>query len=298
MTGQHPARLAGTAIIALCLVTGLRAQARFSSHSDLVVLHVAVTDRGGHHVPGLTREAFRVFEDGVPQPVTVFNHDDTPATSGLLIDNSASMQGLRAEVALAAGTFVATSHAADEIFALLFNERVQPVLPASVPFTSDADVLRFNLQDAITARGRTALYDAVDEGITYLRSGMHLRKTLVIVSDGGDNASQHTLADLRTAVSASNTVVYAIALRDTDDRDANPGLLKRLAEASGGLCFTARNARRIPEATAAIARDIRTTYTVGYAVPPGPAGVRHLQVNVRDANGPLRARTRREYLVR
>ena len=160
MTGQHFVRCGGTAILALCLVTGLRGQARFSSHSDLVVLHVAVTDRDGHHVPGLTRGAFTLLEDGIPQAIAAFKPDDSPATIGLLLDDSTSMHGLRTHVATAAATFVATSNPADEIFALTFNERVRAVLPPSLPFTSDPEVLRQYLQFTVTARGRTALYDA------------------------------------------------------------------------------------------------------------------------------------------
>ena len=298
MTGPRLTRLIGTTIIALCLVTGLRSQARFSSHSDLVVLNVAVTDREGRHVSGLNRDAFTLFEGGAPQPVTVFDDEDTPATIGLLIDNSASMQSLRTEVVTAAGTFVSTSHPGDEIFALVFNERVQTVLPTSLPFASEADALRVHLQQAITAQGRTALYDAVEEGVSYSGRGTHLRKALVTISDGGDNASQHTLADLREDLSASNTVMYAVALRATDDREANPRLLKRLAQASGGICITPRDRRDIAEGLTAIARDIRNAYTVGYAVPAGPPGLRRVKVNVRGTAGPLQARTRREYLVR
>ena len=113
----------------------------------------------------------------------------------------------------------------------------------------------------------------------------------MIVSDGGDNASVHTLAEMRAALWDSNAAVYAVALTDSADLDADPGLLKRLAQASGGLYFTPRNSARIAETLTAIARDIRSVYTIGYAVPAGPPGLRQVRVSVRGADGPLKART-------
>jgi Ca-activated chloride channel family protein len=286
------------AILACGLAIGLRAQTRFSTRSDLVVLHVAVTDHDGRYVANLPRDAFSLSENGVPQPIALFSGDDTPATIGLLIDDSASMQGLQDLVTAAVTTFVTTSHTADEIFALTFNERVQPVLPASHPFTNEAAALRYYLQDAIDARGRTALYDAVGDGLGYLEGGTHPRKALVLLSDGGDNASMSSLTELEDAIAGANTVIYAVALRDPANGDANPGLLKRLAQRSGGLCFTPRDARGIAAALAGIAQDIRSSYTIAYAVPPGPAGVRHVRVTVHTSDGSLHARTRTEYLAR
>jgi Ca-activated chloride channel homolog len=298
MIGQFVARPGAAVALALSLVViDLRAQARFVSHSDLAVLHIAVTDDGGY-VSGLERDAFAVFEDGVRQPIAAFNNDDVPATIGLLIDDSASMQGLRSQVAAAVGTFVATSHPDDEIFALTFNERVQPVLPSSMLFTNNPDVLRLHLQNAITARGRTALYDAVDRGISYLADGTRPRKALVVVSDGGDNASLHSSSDMQEALAASNTVVYAVILRDPTDREANPRLLKRLAKSTGGLSFAPRDGGDIAAALTMIAKDIRSTYTVGYAVPPGEPGLRHVRVIIRRDGRTLHARTRSEYLAR
>jgi VWFA-related protein len=290
--------LGSTLVIAIGIAIGAGAQARFTVRSELAILHVAVTDDRGRTVAGLPREAFTVTEDGVTQPITVFSGDDSPATVGLLIDDSTSMVGLRALVTSAAAAFVETSHPADALFALTFNEQVYSVLPSGVPYTNSSAVLHVALQHAITARGRTALYDAVVRGIDEVEQATNPRTALVVVSDGGDNASQHSLADILEALAASNTVVYAVALANPVDPDANVGLLKRLARLSGGLCMTPRDPAQIPDAMVAIARAIRSTYTLAYAVPAGAAGVRHVRVNVRRDGTTLHARTRREYLVR
>ena len=101
----------------------------FSADSELVVLQVAVTDRRGAHVDGLTQEAFGVIEDGMPQTVRFFADTDTPVTVGLLVDSSGSMYANRRLVIAGAASFAAASHPLDEIFALAFNETVRPALP-------------------------------------------------------------------------------------------------------------------------------------------------------------------------
>ena len=151
-------------------VTSQRQQAppTFSASSELVVLHVTVRDRRGAYVGGLTQDAFNVIEDGRAQTVRLFTDTDTPATIGLLIDSSGSMYQHRALTIDGASAFAEASHPQDEIFALAFNEHVSAVLPAGAPFTSDSRVLRGALEHGISSRGRTALYDAISDGVDYL----------------------------------------------------------------------------------------------------------------------------------
>jgi Ca-activated chloride channel homolog len=185
-------------------------------------------------------------------------------TVGLLVDSSASMQPNRRVVIAAASSFAEASSPRDEIFALAFNENVRPVLPPTAPFTSDSTVLRAALERSVTARGRTALYDAITAGITYLSRGTRERTALVVLSDGGDNASQTTQeASIRKAL-ASNAIIYTIALVAPGVHEANPTLLKELAQASGGESFRPDAPREIAQVLGQIARDIRHTYTIGY----------------------------------
>jgi VWFA-related protein len=237
----------------------------FSATSELVVLHVTVRDRKGAYVGGLTQEAFNVIEDGRAQTVRLFTDTDTPATIGLLIDSSGSMYQYRALTIDGAAAFAAASHPQDEIFALAFNEHVAAVLPAAAPFTSDSRVLRGALEHGIASRGRTALYDAISGGVDYLTRGTRERKVLVVLSDGGDNASRTTMDQAVQKAQASNAVIYTIALVEHGSRDANPRLLKELSWASGGEAFRPEDARGIGKALSQIAGDIRHTYTIGYS---------------------------------
>jgi Ca-activated chloride channel homolog len=236
----------------------------FSANSELVVLHVTVRDKKGAYVSGLAQEAFNVIEDGRAQTVRLFTDTDTPATIGLLIDSSGSMYQYRPITIAGATAFADASHSQDEIFALAFNEFVTAVLPAGSPFTSDGKILRTALERNVNSRGRTALYDAIAGGVSYLARGSRERKVLVLLSDGGDNASRTTKDDAVHTAQASNAVIYTIALVEPGSRDANPQLLKELSLASGGESYRPDDAEEIAEVLGKIARDIRHTYTIGY----------------------------------
>ena len=145
----------------------------FKAESSLVVLHVTVKDKQNHYVGGLPKDAFEVFEDDKPQEVALFTAEDAPVTVGLLIDNSGSMHSNRELVLTAATAFVERSNRSDEVFGLTFNEDVRPALPRDMPFTSDAQILRSALAGTVSARGRTALYDAIADGIEYLSAGRY-----------------------------------------------------------------------------------------------------------------------------
>lgn len=270
----------------------------FSAQSEIVVLQVMVEDRHGRYATDLNAEAFSVIEDGTPQTIAFFNKQDAPVTVGLLVDSSGSMRGVRDLVAVAAGTFVTSSNPEDEIFALTFGDDVRPALPAEEPFTSDAAVLRRALFDAIAARGRTALYDAVAEGLRYAALGMHERKVLITVSDGGDNASRTTFDDVIRQAQRSNALIYSVVVRDPLETEANPKRLKRLAEQSGGEAFEPHDIGDVPFVLQHIARDIRNMYTLGYspAANKGP-GLRKVQIRIEAPGRSLRVRTREAYLV-
>jgi VWFA-related protein len=267
-----------------------------------VVLHVTVKDRRGAYVSGLPQEAFSVVEDGRAQTVRFFTDTDTPVTVGLLVDSSASMHPNRRVVIAGATSFVEASSPRDEIFGLAFNENVYPVLPPTAPFTNDATVLSAALEHHVTARGRTALYDAISTGVSYLSQGTRERKVLVVLSDGGDNASRATQeASVRKAL-ASNAVIYTIALIIPGARDANPALLKELAQASGGESFRPDTdaPQEIAEALGRIARDIRHTYTIGYTSTntARDGAFRRVRVVVQAPPGrPLVVRSRAGYLA-
>lgn len=236
----------------------------FSSRAELVVVHVTVTDRRGAYVTALPREAFRISEDGAPQRMDFFSGEDSPVTVGFLVDSSGSMREGRERVIAAATAFAEACNNQDEIFAIAFNEYVRPALPPSMPFTSDAGVFRLALAGAMGAQGRTAMYDAISNGLSYIGKGHHSRRVLVVVGDGGDNASTKTFDHVLKEAQASNAAIYTVGIIDPLERDANPGLLRRLADATGGASFFPGGVDDVGDVLQKIADDIRHSYTLGY----------------------------------
>jgi VWFA-related protein len=294
-----------TSAVVLAILTAQSGTAQetptFSSESELVVLHVAVRDRNGGYVGGLGKEAFRISENRQLQNIAFFNSQDAPVTVGLLIDSSGSMAPNRDLVIAASMAFSRAMSPQDEFFVIGFNEDIHAPLPSDAPFTSHEPTLRVALVQAIKARGRTAIYNAVNAGLGYVGKGGYERQVLVVVSDGGDNASATTRAQVLASAQASNAVIYTIAIVDPMDPEADPGFLRQLSGLTGGVAFRPKNVREIEEIFQRIARDIRNMYTLGYV--PSAAGLkreelRRVAVDVRLPTGQkLSARTRRAYLA-
>jgi len=230
---------------------------------DLVVLHATVRNRQGILVSGLKQEDFQVFEDRVPQEIKIFSHEDTPVTVGLVVDNSGSMKSKRARVVAAALVFARSSHPKDQMFVVNFNESVTFGLPDNTPFTDNEDQLRAALS-GVKADGMTALYDAIAAGLEHLKRAKQDKKVLIVVSDGADNASQHTLAQIMDMAGQSDAIIYTLGTFEQDDPDRNPGVLKRLARATGGEAFLPGSVQHVVPICERIARDIRNQYTIAY----------------------------------
>jgi Ca-activated chloride channel family protein len=272
----------------------------FSTRSELVVLHVVVKDGRGSYVTGLDTDAFTVREDGRLQEIRFFGVEDAPVTVGLIVDGSGSMLPLRDRVLAAVTSFVDTSNPNDDIFALVFNDYVTAALPAHSPFTSSAYILEAALGRIFAPRGRTALHDAIAAGLEYVERGRHAGKVLVVVSDGGDNASTTPFAEILRAAQTANTVIYSIAFVDPLEHEVSPKHLKQLASVSGGEAFQPRDKTGVESALRNIARDVRNTYTIGYVPDDLARGdrFRRLRVDVRVPNlRGLRVRSRDGYVL-
>jgi len=259
-------------------------QPEYTIRSDvrLVLLDVSVKDREGGFVSGLSVDNFNVSENGRPQRITAFAHDDTPVTAGVLVDESFSMTPKRADVLTAAQTFIEESNPHDEVFVLNFNDKVKRGLPDKVLFSDNVVQLRSALHRGIP-EGKTALNDAIVAGLKQLELGRRDKKTLVVISDGGDNASEHKRGEMLDMVQRSVATIYTIGLYDAGDPDRDPGILRELAKISGGEAYFPENPSGMIPVCRRIAKDIRTRYTIGY-IPPdenGPGPVRHIRVRVK-----------------
>jgi VWFA-related protein len=272
---------------------------RISVDVALVVLHATVTGRQGGFVSDLVEQDFEVHENGVLQRIQLFKNEDIPVTVGLVIDHSTTMEAKLLEVTAAARTFARSSNREDEMFVVNFNEKVSLGLPRTTRFTNSTA----QLEQAITAMptgGQTALYDAIATALEESQTGSRDKKVLIIVSDGGDNVSTHSLAQVMKLAERSSAIVYTVGVFDEDDPDRNPGVLKHLAQATGGEAFFPGQLSEVVTICERIAHDIRHQYTIGY-VPSNPARdgtYRAIRVLAR-ANGHdrLSVRTRAGYIA-
>ena len=230
---------------------------------DLVVLPATVEDRHGQRVSDLRQDDFKVSEDRVLQQIRLFRHEDIPVTVGLVVDHSGSMEAKLGEVTVGARAFVRSSNAADQIFVVNFNETVSLGLPDTIGFTTNVEALERAIWRS-TAAGQTALYDAIARALGRLQAGGRDKKVLVVMSDGSDNASAHSLAQVLQMAERSNAIIYTVGLFAPDDPDANPRVLNRLAQATGGEAFFPQDLRSVVTICERIARDIRSQYTIGY----------------------------------
>jgi len=271
---------------------------RISVDVALVVLHTTVSDRQGGFASNLGERDFEVYEDGVPQSIRLFQNEDVPVTVGLVVDHSTSMRPKLAEVSAAARAFVRSSNREDEMFVVNFNERVSLGLPGAIRFTDSTA----ELGDAIAAMptgGQTALYDAIAKALEELQTGSRDKKVLIAVSDGGDNVSAHSLAEVMKLAGQSSAVIYTVGIFEEEDPDRNPGVLKHLAQATGGEAFFPGRIGEVLAICERIARDIRHQYTIGY-VPINLAhdGAYHaIRVLARAQGHKLSVRTRTGYMA-
>jgi Ca-activated chloride channel homolog len=266
---------------------------------DLVVLHATVQNHKRSFVSGLSKEDFRVFEDGVLQQIDSFSHEDIPVTVGLVVDNSSSMRPKRAEVIAAGLAFARSSNPDDQVFEVNFNERVSFGLPADKPFADNPDALAAALSN-ITANGETALYDAVAVALDHLKTGNRDKKVLIVISDGGDNASRHKLDQIMAMAKQTEAIVYTIGIFDDENIDKNPRVLRELAKDTGGEAFLPRSLEEIVPICERIAHDIRSQYTITY-VPTNPNQDGKYRVVTVNASAPpegrLFVRTRAGYFA-
>lgn len=268
-------------------------------NADMVALSATVL---GHHnelVSGLGKDDFQIYENGILQQIKQFSHEDIPVTVGILVDNSASMGPKREDVIAAALSFARSSNPQDQMFVVNFNDHVSFGLPANTSFTDKSDELRLALAQIKTI-GQTALYDGIYAGLDHLRQGNRDKRVLILISDGGDNASKRSLAQVLGMAKQSAAIIYAIGIFDEQDGDQNPPVLSRFAKETGGEAFFPKSSKDIASICEGIARDIRNQYTLAYVptITKQDGSYRVIEVKASaPGRGRLSVRTRAGYSV-
>ena len=274
------------------------ALSQFRSETRLVVLHASVVDHKGNHVQNLGKDAFTVYENGQPQNLKLFRHEDVPVSLGIVIDDSASMMTKRSRVEAAALEMVRNSNPEDEVFVVNFNDDAY----LDVPFTNDPHKLEQGLA-RIDSRGGTAMRDAISMSLDYMgKNAKKDKKVLVVITDGTDNASNITLKKLVAKDSTSATIVYAIGLFSANEKgEAHKAkrALNELTGATGGAALYPKEVLEVQSRAIQIAHDIRSQYTLAYtpALQELDGSYRRIRVVV-NAPGKPAVRTRSGYYAR
>jgi len=268
----------------------------FKKDVDEVLLHASVIDDKQHIVTTLDRGAFTVFEDGKPQTIISFRHEDIPVAMGIVIDNSGSMREKRNKVNQAALNLVRSSNPKDEVFVVNFNDEYY----LDQDFTNDLLKLKEALEK-IDARGGTSLYDAVVASAEHLKHNARLeRKVLFVVTDGEDNSSNETLEQaVKQLQQEDGPSVYAIGILGNEEHPKRAKkALEIMAQHTGGIAFFPKTLDEVDEISRTVARDIRNQYTIGYKPtnPRGAGGFRAVRVEVKSkGRGKMMVRTKSGY---
>ena len=267
-----------------------------SSQVTLVLVSVTVRDRNGQFVSDLDQSNFRLYQDGKLQQISLFRNEDVPVTVGLVVDHSASMRGKGNEVMAGALAFVRASNPQGKGFVVNFSNEALFGLPEDLPFSSNLRQMEVALL-AAPMSGATAMYDALAAALQHLQLSQSDKKVLLLISDGGDNASEHNFAQVLRMAQSANTIIYTIGLFDEDSAGNNPKVLKKLASETGGEAYFPASAAQVVSLCEDIARNIRHQYDLVYKPPENERGGYHrIHVNVSALNrGKLSVRSRTGY---
>jgi Ca-activated chloride channel homolog len=233
--------------------------------ANLVNIAVAVSDTQGRFVPGLSKDEFEVFDNGVRQQVAHFSDLDAPISIGIVYDVSGSMGGKIDRSARALKRFIETSHDQDAFFLITFNGRSA----LAQDFTRGDPTPIVDRLASVRPYGQTALYDAVYLALEKVNRGPHARQAILLISDGQDNNSSHSFAELCNAIKESGVMIYTIGITaQSGDRRPDIGrfVLDQIAEMSGGRSFfpTPYDESGLMEDCARIALELRHQYSIGF----------------------------------
>ena len=263
---------------------------RFSSSTQLVEVYATVTDAQGGAVTGLRQSDFEVLEEGVVQEVTTFAAGEFPLTVALGVDRSFSMAKSLQLAKQASQTFLRELKPEDRSMVVAISSEAEVIAPLSNDRTAQSRAIA-----GLDAWGTTALHDAIVATLDRLEPEPG-RQAIVVFSDGADRYSMHSAAQVMERARRSNALIYPIAFGRT-----RPALLAELAVLTGGRSFLLRDARELEKTLAAVARELRYQYLIGYtpAMPlqRGEREWRSIKVNVKTSRPGLRVRARDGYMT-
>ena len=234
---------------------------------DLVNVLFTVVNKKGQLISDLSRDDFKVYEDGKPQKILFFGREtNLPLRIGILIDTSNSIR-LRLQFEQQAATdFLYDTVRPDTDKAFVVGFDVEPVMVQD--YTDDLDKLKEGI-NALQAGGGTGLYDAIyyacKEKMIYSPvPEPYLRRVLIVVSDGQDNFSEHSREEALSMAQKAEAIIYAISTNWYGVHTRGDKVLKYLAKETGGDAFFPVQASDLAGEFKKIGKELRSQYSLGY----------------------------------
>lgn len=284
---------------------GMPSPERLKIDVEMVLVPVMVTDTQNHPVIDLAQSNFKLFEGDSEKKIQYFSTEDAPLSVGILVDLSSSMANKIEAVRGATAEFFKNANPQDDYFVITFADKPKLLADTTQSFEKIQSAL-----NAAQPKGNTALADAIYMGMAKLRAARYSRKALLVISDGGDNNSRHSLGQIKKIARESDIQIYAIDICDapsillTEKLEQRFGRqwLSQVTESTGGRTIALDNSAGIPEAAARASRELRNQYVLGYRPPPATENHKFRKIRVRvsrsDSFLPLQVYYRRGYVPR
>jgi len=219
----------------------------------LIQVPVTVTDMRDRPVIGLPKTSFRILEDNVEQQIAAFSMEDGPVSLGVVFDASLSMRNRINESRAAVEQFFQTSVPGDEYFLVRFSDRAELV----TPWIQNSDEISKELA-RVRPGGWTAMIDGLRLSLMEMRRASNPRRVLLVLSDGADNNSRYSEAELLSVLREGDVRVWAVGLFE------RPRYLQKLADETGGRVVWVHKLAELPAAMEQLSRQIRNEYVISY----------------------------------
>lgn len=278
-------------------------QAAFRAGVDLVTVAVTVTDGDGRFISGLTKDDFIVSDDRKPQDIVSFSSERVPVSLAIVLDVSASMTEARMATARRAiehfsGSLLGKD---DELFLMEFAARGRVLQPWTFDRAEFSRALEHANQKRIEVGDfGSAVFDAVATSIEFAAKGTHVKKAVLLVSDGKDTVSRRSVKQVQEAIRQSEVLVYGLAVdggREKGffgygmDGGVDAGALRKLTDDTGGRTEVVKGYDKLSEATARLADEFNRQYVMSYNASSVRDGRWHaIKVDVRKRGAKVRAR--------
>lgn len=273
------------------IVTRESGRSMFRSAIDAVLVNVSVRDWRGRFVAGLTKEQFRLYDNGAPQELTFFAPEGWACEVVLAVDVSGSMQKSLPAVRRAAAAFLAALRPEDRVTLVAFNSAFFVLAPPTA-----SPEARLRAVDRLAPWDGTALFDALLASVDLLQSHDR-RRAIVVFTDGEDRTSEVALERVEQRLAADDILLYVVGHGSASELPALRGTLDKVAQATGGRAVFLTDVDKAPEAFREIVKDLSQQYTLGFTPGAGTDGAGWRALRVEVLGGGYRVTARQGYVL-